>query len=412
VAQSRTDLLRILHLADAHLDTPFYGREESLRQKLRRATWQAFSAAVDHAIDREVHGLLIAGDLFDNDLLSFATERFLLDQMARLHDAGIPVFYATGNHDPGRANYRAHRLKWPDNLHLFRSGSPETVPIGDVGWLTAAGHSTREEDKNIASGYGTARSDRPHVAMLHTQVMSARGADQHERYAPCSHDDLAGPGFDYWALGHVHLRQKVFDDLPAWYAGNLQGRHPRETGHKGALYVEIEKGSIPEPEFVPLAPIVWDSIEVDCPPNPVTLDDLAGAVAAAVTAKIQLDDDYEHFVRVDLAGESALARELRNEDNVRELEKVLAATLDVAWLEVRPRGIVRPIDIEAYRGSPTVLGQALELIEQAATDDALINKLRPSELVRDRDDERAYLRTLLEGAEREIAGLLVPEERQ
>ena len=405
-------MLRILHLADAHLDTPFCGREESLRQQLRRATWQAFSAAVDHAIDRRAHGLLIAGDLFDNDLLSFATEKFLLDQMTRLRDAGIPVFYATGNHDPGRANYRAHQLKWPDNVHLFRSGSPETLPIGDAGWLTAAGHSTRAEDRNIASEYGTARGDRPHVAMLHTQVMSAREADRHERYAPCSHDDLAAPGFDYWALGHVHLRQRVFDDLPAWYAGNLQGRHPRETGPKGALYVEIDKGGDPEPEFLPLAPIVWNSVEVHCPRDAITLNDLAGAVATVVAEKLQLDDGCRHFVRVDLAGESALARELGNEDDLRELEKALVAALDVAWLEVRPRGIVRPVDIDAYRGSPTVLGEALALIEQAATDDVLIDKLRPTELVRERDDERAYLRTLLGGAEREIAGLLVPEDRQ
>ena len=405
-------MLRILHLADAHLDTPFYGREESLRQQLRHATWQAFSAAVDHAIDREVHGLLIAGDLFDNDLLSFATERFLLEQMVRLHDAGIPVFYATGNHDPGRANYRAHQLNWPDNVRLFRGGSPETVPIGTEGWLTAAGHSTHNVDKNLASEYGAARDDRPHVAMLHTQVMSAREADRHDRYAPCSYDNLAAPGFDYWALGHVHLRQRVFDDLPAWYAGNLQGRHPRETGPKGALYVEIEKGGVTEPEFLPLAPIVWNSVEVDCPPHAVTFDDLAGAVAAAATEKLQLDDGCKHFVRVDLAGESALARELSNEDDVHELEKALVAALDVAWLEVRPRGIVRPVDLDAYRGSPTVLGQALALIEQAWTDDTLIETLRPSNLVLARDDERAYLRTLLEGAEREIAGLLVPEDRQ
>ena len=38
---------------------------------------------------------------------------------------------------------------------------------------------------------------------------------------------------------------------------------------------------------------------------------------------------------------------------------------------------------------------------------------RPDELVGgERDDERAYLRALLEGAEREIAGLLVPEDGQ
>ena len=161
-------MLRILHLADVHLDTPFYGREEDLRRKLRQATRQAFRAAVEEAIERRVHGFLIAGDLFDNDLLSFATERFLVEQVARLHGAAIPVFYATGNHDPGRANFRARQLDWPENVHLFSSTNPETVPIGEVGWLTAAGHSTKTEMGNLATRYGPARTDRPHVAMLHT----------------------------------------------------------------------------------------------------------------------------------------------------------------------------------------------------------------------------------------------------
>jgi len=405
-------MLRILHCADAHLDTPFCGREEPLRRRLRRAVRQAFGAAVDHAIDRRVDALLIAGDLFDNDLLSFATERFLLDQMTRLHDAGIPVFYATGNHDPGRANYRAHRLAWPDNVHLFRSSTPETVQIGDAGWLTAAGHSMRGEDKNIASEFGPAKGDKPHIAMLHTQVMSAREADRHDRYAPCSHDDLESPGYDYWALGHVHMRQQVFDDLPAWYAGNMQGRHPRETGPKGALYVEIEKGSIPEPEFLPLSPVVWNSVEIECPRNAATLDDITSGIADAVTGNLQLDGSYEHFIRLDLTGESPLARELSKEDEVRELENALSAVLGAAWVEVRPRSVVRPVDIEAYRGSPTVLGEALDLIGQAGTDDELIDTLRPDELVCTPEDERAYLRDLLKASEGEIAGLLVPEDGQ
>jgi DNA repair exonuclease SbcCD nuclease subunit len=402
-------MLRILHIADAHLDTPFRGREESLRHRLRDATRASFAAAVAAAVERDVHAFLIAGDLFDNDLLSFATERFLLDQMRRLNDAGIAVFYATGNHDPGRANYRAQQLAWPDNVRLFRGATPETVPIGDAGWLTAAGHSSPREDQNLAAKFGRAKTDRPHVAMLHTQVTSARDADRHDRYAPCSHDDLAAGGFDYWALGHVHLRQRVFDDLPAWYPGNLQGRHPRETGLKGALYVEVANGGVSAPEFLPLAHIVWDSIDIACRRDVATLDGLARALADAARGKLDLDDGREHAVRLDLSGESPLARELGAEDNVRELERELCASLGASWLEVRPRGVVRPVDLAAYRDSPTVLGQALALIEQAQTDDALVDALRPTDLAGQADDERAYLRDLLDGAEREIAARLVPE---
>ena len=405
-------MLRILHIADAHLDTPFYGREESLRQRLRLATREAFQAAVDYAINREVHAFLIAGDLFDNDRLSFATEEFLLDQMVRLRDASIPVFYATGNHDPGRANYRAHQLKWPDNVRLFRSGNPETVPIGEAGWLTAAGHSTKEESKNLASEFGTARDNQPHVAMLHTQVMSAREADRHDRYAPCSHGDLAAPRFDYWALGHVHLRQQVYDDLPAWYAGNLQGRHPRETGPKGALYVEVEKGSVPEPEFLPLAPVVWEQVELECPRDAATFDAFTRALADTAGNILELDEGHEYFVRINLTGETALARELADEENVQELANTLADALGVEWLEVRPHNVVRPVNLDDYRGSPTVLGQALELIEEAKNDEELLGHLVPEELAGEPDKKMIYLRELLRGIEHEAATRLVPEEER
>jgi exonuclease SbcD len=200
--------LRLLHIADAHLDTPFYGREEALRRKLRDACRQAFSQALEEAIERNVHALLIAGDLFDNDRLSFTTERFLLEAMGRLREAGIAVFYATGNHDPGRAGYRAHQLGWPDNVYLFTKAQPETVAITDrqgtqLGWLTAAGHSSRREEKNLAARYGQARNELPHIALLHAQVISARGAEYHDRYAPCTEEDLSTGGFDYWALAWI-----------------------------------------------------------------------------------------------------------------------------------------------------------------------------------------------------------------
>ena len=93
--------MRFLHIADVHLETSFTGRSEEVRARLREASRQAFRNAVDLAIREDVHALLIAGDLFDGDRLSFQTERFLLEQVGRLNDQGISVVCATGNHDPG-----------------------------------------------------------------------------------------------------------------------------------------------------------------------------------------------------------------------------------------------------------------------------------------------------------------------
>jgi len=407
--------LRVLHIADAHLDTPFYGREDWLRRKLRQACRQAFRAAMELAMERRVHAVLIAGDLFDNEVVSFATERFLTDIAGELSAAGVPVFYATGNHDPGRKGDRARQIRWPDSVRLFAGSSPETVSIADreggqVGWLTAAGHETAREERNLAEAFGGARGDLPHAALLHAQVNSAGGAGDHERYAPCTTDDLARGGFDYWALGHIHLRQELSCDVPACYPGNLQGRNPRETGSKGAVLATIEKDAA-EVEFVSLAPMVWDFVKVECPCEARSVDVLTAALARIIEPALSGGGGIEHLVRVELSGQSEMAADLKDVDNVRQLEESLAESLGAAWVQLLPKSIVKPVDVESFRGSQTVLGELLDLVDRARGSDDLLRGLAPADLAHtDVDDLPAYLRALTEGIEREAASRLVQEE--
>lgn len=409
--------VRVLHLADCHLDTPFYGRDEGMRRRLRDACREAFQAGVDLAIERRAHAVLIAGDLFDNDLLSFPTERLLLDCCGRLEEAGIPLFYAPGNHDPGRANYRARNIDWPPNVHMFASSNPETMDITGpdgqtVARLTGAGHMTPAESRNMAADFPAADGELPHIGLLHTQVTGARSTDMHERYAPCTEEDLRETDYDYWALGHIHLRQRVSEEVPAWYAGNTQGRNPRETGPKGALWVEVEKGIPAEPEFVPLAPVVWDSEEITCPPDAAGLSRLGTKLVKSVRERVEIEDGREHFVRVDLTGQSPLAAELTQPENLSTLAEELQEALGAGWLEVRPAGVNRPVDLDEYRDGRTVLATALELIDRAASDDELIEELCPGELAGKPDDATTYLRELLDGLDREAAARLVPEEER
>jgi DNA repair exonuclease SbcCD nuclease subunit len=101
---------------------------------LRDASRLAFQRLADLALAERVDAVLIAGDLFDDERLSFQTERFILEQLARLNEVGIPVVYATGNHDPGREGLRSSDLCWPSNVTGTR------VPLVRV--LPAAAPST------------------------------------------------------------------------------------------------------------------------------------------------------------------------------------------------------------------------------------------------------------------------------
>src|SRR5262245_29179345 len=57
-------------------------------------------------------------------------------------------------------------------------------------------------------------------------------------------------GYDYWALAHVHQAVVLHERPHVVVCGNLQGRHIREIGAKGASLVTVEDGQIAE--IVPL----------------------------------------------------------------------------------------------------------------------------------------------------------------
>lgn len=279
---------------------------------------------------------------------------------------------------------------------------------------------TPREDRNLAAGFGRAKGELPHVALLHTQVLSAKGAENHGRYAPTTVEDLAAGGFDYWALGHIHLVQQVVPEVSAWYAGNVQGRNPRETGLRGGLWVEVRKGVPVQPEFVPLGELVWQTVEARCPPEALTLrelvQDLAGQVTdALVVSPIPREFEPEHLVRVVLTGRSPLAGQLRrNPDELTVLAEDLQQTVGVPWVEVRLGSLTRPLDLAALRQGPSVLAVALELMDEAQEDGELLRGLAPENIAMDVPPEVriAYLRELLQGLDAELAERLMPEEER
>ncbi|NIP58125.1 MAG: DNA repair exonuclease, partial [Gemmatimonadetes bacterium] len=278
--------MRFVHIADVHLDTPFGTRSRDVRERLRQASREAFRRAVGLALEEGAHAFLVAGDLFDGARLSFQTERFLLAELERLASAGVRVIYATGNHDPGRGGQRAHALEWPEGVTVIRDGEPVAVEVREpdgrlVGRVTGAGHETAREERDLAASFPDPAGGTPEVALLHTQVTGARAGEAHDRYAPSELDALRRAGYDYWALGHVHLRQELSATPPIWYPGSLQGRNPRETGPRGALLVDLREGGDASVEFQPLSPVRWERLEVRGLGSARSLDGLAGAVEGA-----------------------------------------------------------------------------------------------------------------------------------
>ena len=415
--------MRIVHAADIHLDTPFRRHDAALRQRLQQAGRRAFGALVDLTLEERADVLVVAGDLFDNEWLTIATERMLTRELRRLTDAGVTVVYATGNHDPGRINYRAAHIDWPStNFQLHSSRSPRRIPIhrgGErIGWVVAAGHQTTHESTNLAATFPPAPGPQPAVALLHADVGGAQGAPEDEAgnvYAPAALSDL-DPGYDYWALGHVHKRQRLREDSPAWYPGNLQGRDFGETGAKGALVVDLNPPEPPRVRFQPLASVRWERLTVSGLNEANAIGDVHTAVRAKFDGLREADDalvGYQEWIlRVELSGPCPLATLLRQEEERDGLAEYLGDSLGALDVEVRDVGLSPPIDLSRHVGQRHVLGEALELIHQAHIDDKLLSRLAPTELAfGDEHGEEAerlkYLHGMLDGLDAAAAERLL-----
>ncbi len=194
---------RFVHTADIHLDSPLRSlalRNPDLRELVRNATRRAFEATIDLCLTEQVHALLIAGDLYDNDQTSMKTARFLSQQLKRLHDAGIRTYVIRGNHD---AVARISReLVFEDSVRIYGSRA-EAIEFqrGDGGvpvHIHGLSFAQAQAPESLLLKYGPKVDGGINVGLLHTSLGGVVG---HDVYSPCQPSDLQATNFDYWGLG-------------------------------------------------------------------------------------------------------------------------------------------------------------------------------------------------------------------
>lgn len=358
--------VRIVHAADIHLDSPLRGLsrldDEDIARRLRLASRRALEGLVALVIAEDAQALVLAGDIYDGDWPDYATGRFFAQQMAVLADHGVPVFMASGNHDAESQITRA--LTLPSNVTVLSTERPETVTVDDLGLAVhGQGYPTRAVTENLVLAYPQRVPGLVNVGILHTAVAGAEG---HAPYAPCSPLDLERAEYDYFALGHVHQHGVVNDGhRVAAFSGNLQGRHPRETGPKGALVVDVEPDGRAVLRHVPLDVARWAAVEVDAT-GAADLDNVLETVAGELTDARSAADGRLLVVRVNVVGTTRAAAVLADRERLQEEVSLLAAghgvTVERVRSTARAPGEHRTVDPE--------LLDAVRQACQALTDDA------------------------------------------
>ena len=131
-------MIRILHCADLHLDSPFSGLDAMQSEERRHAQRELFRALVCHAKNRRVDLLLIAGDLFDSGFTASSTVKFVADMLGTLD---CPVVISPGNHDP-YIEGGLYATAFPENVFIFRTEKLSSFYFSKV-FKKVDGHSPR-----------------------------------------------------------------------------------------------------------------------------------------------------------------------------------------------------------------------------------------------------------------------------
>jgi len=352
-----------IHTADIHLDSPLKGLERyegAPVEEIRGATRKAFVNVVDFAISEQVAFVIIAGDLYDGDLKDYQTALFLARQMQRLNKAEIRVFIASGNHDA--ASVITKKLKMPENVKFFSTRKPETFLLDDLRVaIHGQGYANQAVEDNLAANYPGAMEGYFNIGVLHTALTGRVG---HEPYAPCKIDDLKSKKYDFWGLGHVHAREVISEDPWILFPGNLQGRHIKETGPKGATLVTVEDMVVDSVQHHDFDVIRWDHIEVDVS-EPKYGHEVVNVVKKSLEKKLDPDDDRIFAIRLTIIGRTEAHAELVLNQELYQ-NQIRAASFEIGeniWLEKIRFKTRTVIDLASIKEHDDPIAELLKYIQ-------------------------------------------------
>lgn len=360
------------------MDSPLTGLSaypDAPVEMLRTATRDAFTNLVTEAIEQMVDFMVIAGDLYDGTWKDHNTGIYFCKEMGRLKKASIPVYLLFGNHDA--ESEMTKKLQLPDNVFCFDTKRPSTFCLEHLK-VALHGRSFKEKEttENLASGYPVPVPGMFNIGVLHTAL---EGNSAHANYAPCSLEELHAKGYHYWALGHVHEYQLWEGASTVVFPGNLQGRHIRETGPRGAVIVTADEHAIQDINRLFVDVLRWTSLEVDV----TECNSLVEVVRAVGRALEELVDNsissIPIAVRVTVIGKTVahgdlfgLELQLRSE----VLALAVAMGAERIWIEKVKVATSTTDDGEALRARADALSDLQELLQAAESDPDFLKSLQ------------------------------------
>ncbi len=236
-------MIKILHSADWHLDSPMLRHTPEQAKRLRQSLQSIPMLLAEACKNEKCDLVLLSGDLFDGD---YAADTLAIVKKA-LETMAVPVFISPGNHDYVGEESPWLRETWPDNVHIFTHPAMEAVDVPELDCCVYGAGFIGENCMGLLQDFTPHHTERYAVGVLHgdpTQTDSP--------YCPITRQQVAASGLDYLALGHIHKGGffRGGKTLCAW-PGCPMGRGYDEVGEKGYYMVTVD--STVTTRFVPLA---------------------------------------------------------------------------------------------------------------------------------------------------------------
>lgn len=368
---------RIVHAADLHIDSPLRGLtryEGAPVAEVRGATRRALTNLVDLCLEERAALLLLSGDLYDGEWRDYATGLFFAKELARLREVGTEVVWIRGNHD-AQSRLTKH-LELGPHVRELGAKRPESAIFEQLGVAVhGQGFATAAVTEDLSAGYPARIAGLLNVGLLHTALSGRIG---HAPYAPCDVSALVHKGYDYWALGHVHAREVVHEDPWIVFPGNLQGRHVRETGEKGATLLTVDDTRIRKVEHRALDVVRFHHARIDAS-HAHTGADVVDLCRRAMMDAATSSAGRLAALRISVAGRSRAHSELAREpERIRAAIQARANELSVGdvWVERVRFETELALDLDALSQRNDAIGQVVRSLSRLHEDGEVFEQAR------------------------------------
>lgn len=248
--------MRFIHIADMHFDTPFtfLGGKDNLGDIRRLEQRQIFQKIINYIREEKIPYLFIAGDLYDHDYVKATTIEYINNLFKTIPQT--KVFITPGNHDPYLKKSYYNNFQWNKNVYIFNS-KIENYEFEDVdiyGFGFDNFYCNSFDIKNIT----IKNRDKINILIVHGDIDASKNVDI--LYNPIGKNELQKVGFDYVAMGHIHKRQVISENIV--YPGSTISLGFDEQGEHGLIDVNIEKNNL-QIKFIKLDDRIFEEREID-----------------------------------------------------------------------------------------------------------------------------------------------------